>query len=82
MTSVGPGQATAGCLKLEGNQVGLIAKGIRALPLVVDALSAEEPVVFRNQLRSTVLRTCLESDVPLPPITPGIEGSSYEEWIG
>jgi len=79
---VGEDHGLVGCLKLDGNQVGLIAKGIRTLPLVVDLLSEEEPVAFRNILRSTVLTKCMESEVPLPPITPGIEGSVGEEWIG
>lgn len=82
LIGVGEDQELASCLKMDGQRFTLVAKGIRALPMVVEALSAKESVAFRNQLRSTVLNACIERDVPLPPITPGIEGAAGGEWIG
>lgn len=55
---------------------------IRALPLLVDLLAADDSEEFRNSLRSLVLRACLERNLPLPQITPGMDDGRQNQWIG
>jgi serine/threonine-protein kinase len=63
-------------------EVDLIANGIRALSLVVDVLSHDQPVAFRNLLRLAALRGCQVRSAPLPDIAPGMEDLGQMEWIG
>lgn len=71
-----------GLIQIGMHRAELVAGGIRALPLAIDVLSEGESGEFRNQLKSLVLRACLERDVPLPQITPGSENGPKAEWIG
>ena len=61
------------CLAKEGDQIVLIGRGIRALPLLVDELCRGHSLGFRALLQDRVLQGCTKRGVPLPQVGAGVE---------
>lgn len=65
-------------LKTSGTQLSLRNQGIRALPLMVDVLSRNQPNGFRSLLKSCVLQGCTQRQIPLPQVGVGLGEVDYE----
>ena len=72
------------CLELAGDMVRLTRHGIRALPLLVDALSKDQSEDLRSLLKTKVLQGCMDRGAPLPQVGIGLEeigeGSSISSF--
>lgn len=63
----------AECIKIQGQNIELVGKGIQAVALLVDVLAADQFENFRNVLRSHVLQGCALRDLPIPQLGIGVE---------
>ncbi len=59
------------CLKVTGRDVRLTHNGIRALPLVIHALSDKDPTLL-VEFRSAVLKGCTHLGAPIPQLGIGL----------
>ena len=73
---------TATCIRVTPTDATLLTEGIQVLPWLVDVLSEGESPAFRNTLKLSVLEACLQQNVPLPQIAPGMETEETDRWIG
>jgi len=68
-------------IHISEGRIDVVARGIDALPLLVDAIAQSNPT-FRNLLRHAVLMGCHARAAPLPNLSPGMDELGQMEWIG
>ncbi len=69
-------------IRVEGNNVVVTREGYAAVVRVISRLADREPLETVNALRCSVLQSCGELEVPIPPIGAGVEEGSAPNTIG
>ncbi len=69
-------------IRCDGDDLILTQQGYEAVVKVLARLSQREPSDAVNALRSNVLRSCSELEVPIPPIGAGVEEAAAPETVG
>ena len=69
-------------VRYEGDDIVVTREGYAAVVKVISRLSHREPLATANALRSSVLRSCSELEVPIPPIGAGVEETGGSDTVG